>query len=145
MGYLCADGWRTKGNKLNPAKISVVTREYHHKEEFTVDDPMRRGPYSGDHVDILGHVDMLTDLMKIVTDQTDEVTDEFISDVFTHGKKTNPKNGKKKRRSFRKKVGKMQQGFGKFCSGVKKKKFLSALAKLPNPFQKKEKLLRVEQ
>jgi hypothetical protein len=36
----------------------VYTREYKHKSEFTVDDPMRGGPHSSDHVDILGKLCM---------------------------------------------------------------------------------------
>lgn len=39
-----------------------------HKEEFRVNDPMRGGPNSADHVDILGNVDATLDLLKIVTD-----------------------------------------------------------------------------
>eukprot|EP00980_Cylindrotheca_fusiformis_P011278 scaffold2597_cov116-Cylindrotheca_fusiformis.AAC.6 len=82
LGYMCAEGWRSEESELNPANIPVVTREYQHKDgEFSVEDPMGRGPYSGDHVDILGHMNMLTDLVKIVTDRADDVTDKFISDI----------------------------------------------------------------
>ena len=55
LGYMCADAWRRKDSGLNPSKAKVVTREYKHKEEFSVD--MRKGPYSSDHVDILGKLE----------------------------------------------------------------------------------------
>jgi len=66
LGYMCVDGW--KKDHLNPSGIEVVTREYVHRQEFSVDDPMRSGPKSADHVDILGNVDMTEDFLRIVTD-----------------------------------------------------------------------------
>eukprot|EP00557_Chaetoceros_sp_GSL56_P004278 CAMPEP_0176493536 /NCGR_PEP_ID=MMETSP0200_2-20121128/9601_1 /TAXON_ID=947934 /ORGANISM="Chaetoceros sp., Strain GSL56" /LENGTH=814 /DNA_ID=CAMNT_0017891205 /DNA_START=12 /DNA_END=2453 /DNA_ORIENTATION=+ len=73
LGYLCANKWKTS-KQLNPSDIHVITREYKHREEFQVNDPMRGGPYSSDHVDILGNVDAMADLIKVVTDHNvDEI------------------------------------------------------------------------
>jgi len=44
LGYLCADAWTRPSSGLNPSRASVYTREYAHKAEFTVEDPMRSGP-----------------------------------------------------------------------------------------------------
>lgn len=66
LGYMCVDGWID--SKLNPSKLGIITREYLHAEEFIVNDPMRSGPHSADHVDILGNLDTTLDLLKIVTD-----------------------------------------------------------------------------
>ena len=49
--------WK-KGGKHNPSRIKVVTREHQSVEEFTLNDPGRGGPHSGEHVDILGHLDV---------------------------------------------------------------------------------------
>ena len=49
LGYVCADAWKRKDSGLNPSKSKVFTREYKHKSEFIVDDPMRGGPASSDH------------------------------------------------------------------------------------------------
>jgi hypothetical protein len=100
---------------------------------------MRRGPYSGDHVDILGHNELLIDLMKIVTDQADEVTDDFVSDILDIANTINSSGGKKKPR-FRIPLGKLRRRFRRFRSGLKKNKILSGLRKVQFPFQKKKTL-----
>jgi hypothetical protein len=53
-----------------------------HQGEFSVDDPMRGGPQSAEHVDILGNLGMTEDFLRIVTDfQPDEVQDHIVSDI----------------------------------------------------------------
>jgi phospholipid:diacylglycerol acyltransferase len=82
LGYMCAGPWRNKKSGLNPSMSKVIIREYEHRPEFTVDDPMRKGHYSAEHVDILGHLDMMEDLMKIVTDyEIHTMEDKIISDI----------------------------------------------------------------
>jgi phospholipid:diacylglycerol acyltransferase len=101
LGYMCADAWRRKETGLNPSKSEIVTREYKHKEEFSVDDPMRGGPYSADHVDILGNLDMMEDFLKIVSDfDIDTVDDLIVSDIQKIAKRINehPNGGLKKRK-----------------------------------------------
>jgi phospholipid:diacylglycerol acyltransferase len=67
LGYICVDAWSRKSSNLNPSKSKVYTREYLHQAEFTVDDPLRKGAHSSDHVDILGNVEMTEDLLRVVT------------------------------------------------------------------------------
>ena len=82
LGYMCSGPWRNKKSGLNPSGSKVIVREYGHRTEFTVDDPMRKGPHSTEHVDILGNVEMLQDYMKIVSDQdVDSLKDNIISDI----------------------------------------------------------------
>lgn len=67
LGYVCTDAWRRLESGLNPSKATVYTREYKHKAEFQVGDPMRGGPSSCDHVDVLGNAAMVEDFIKIAT------------------------------------------------------------------------------
>jgi phospholipid:diacylglycerol acyltransferase len=67
LGYICADAWQRPETRLNPSRTAVYTREYIHKAEFQVDDPMRGGPASCDHVDILGNAAMIEDFIKVAT------------------------------------------------------------------------------
>ena len=76
LGYICADAWQRKDSGLNPSGATVFTREYQHRSEFVVDDPVRGGPSSGDHVDVLGNKDMMTDLARIVSDFEVEKVDK---------------------------------------------------------------------
>jgi len=82
LGYMCAGPWRNKESGLNPSGSKIIIREYDHRPEFTVDDPMRKGPFSSEHVDILGNVEMMEDLMKIVTDhEVETMEDKILSDI----------------------------------------------------------------
>ena len=81
LGFMCVDGWK-RSRKLNPSRIDVITREYEHREEFQVQDPMRGGPRSSDHVDILGNVDTTEDVIKLVTGYNeDKVVNRIVSDI----------------------------------------------------------------
>jgi phospholipid:diacylglycerol acyltransferase len=97
LGYICADAWNRESSGLNPSKSKVYTREYQHKSEFSMDDPMRGGPSSSDHVDILGNGQMMEDFIRIVTNfQTENVTADHIeSDILKIAEKINshPKGG----------------------------------------------------
>lgn len=91
LGYVCADAWRRPETKLNPSRSKVFTREYAHSSEFRVDDPMRGGPQSSDHVDILGNDQMTYDFLRIVSDfETEEVeTDHISSDIMQIAERIN--------------------------------------------------------
>lgn len=92
LGYMCADAWQRKDSGLNPSNSKVITREYKHRQEFSVDDPMRSGPFSADHVDILGNVDMMEDFIKIVTDHDiDSLQTNIVSDIESMAKIINSK------------------------------------------------------
>eukprot|EP00532_Pseudo-nitzschia_australis_P010673 CAMPEP_0168234572 /NCGR_PEP_ID=MMETSP0140_2-20121125/18336_1 /TAXON_ID=44445 /ORGANISM="Pseudo-nitzschia australis, Strain 10249 10 AB" /LENGTH=761 /DNA_ID=CAMNT_0008167371 /DNA_START=88 /DNA_END=2370 /DNA_ORIENTATION=- len=82
LGYMCAGPWRDEKSRMNPSGSKVITREYNHRTEFFADDPLRKGPHSSEHVDILGNHGMMEDFMKIVSDEDlDSVKDNFISDI----------------------------------------------------------------
>lgn len=80
LGYMCVEGWQN--TDLNPSGLKVVTKEYMHRQEFIVDDPMRGGPNSADHVDIMGNVGMTEDFLRIVTDfESSKVDNNIVSDI----------------------------------------------------------------
>ena len=80
LGYMCVEGWQN--TNLNPSGLQVVTREYMHKQEFIVDDPMRGGPKSADHVDIMGNLGMTEDFLRIVTGfETSKLENNIVSDI----------------------------------------------------------------
>ncbi len=82
LGYMCAGPWRDPKSGLNPSGSEVIIREYKHHAEFTVEDPMRKGPNSSEHVDVLGNIDMLQDFVKIVSNvEVDTITNNIISDI----------------------------------------------------------------
>jgi len=128
LGYVCADAWQRKNSGLNPSNTNVYTREYMHKSEFHVEDPMRGGPSSSDHgmpevetkkqllasdcdthaclslpfstVDILGNVKMMEDFIRIVTDfNSEEVRQDSISsEIREIAEKINSRGGLFKRK-----------------------------------------------
>eukprot|EP00804_Cyclotella_cryptica_P007389 CCRYP_002600-RA/>CCRYP_002600-RA protein AED:0.37 eAED:0.37 QI:330/1/1/1/0.75/0.6/5/139/633 len=66
LGYMCQK-WAEPRSRHNPSSISVVTRERKHIAELSLSDPVRGGPQSGEHVDILGNVGVIEDVIRIVT------------------------------------------------------------------------------
>lgn len=64
LGFVCEGPWRVAGHRLNPAGAGVVTREYPHEPESV---SLRGGERAATHVEILGHRDMIGDLVRIVT------------------------------------------------------------------------------
>jgi phospholipid:diacylglycerol acyltransferase len=86
-GYMCVSGW-VDNEHLNPAGIKPIVREYANKEFFQVNDPMRGGPYSSEHCDVLGNHDTTEDIIKIVTGFEDETLENKIaSDIIEIAKK----------------------------------------------------------
>lgn len=82
LGYMCAGPWRDAKSGLNPSGSEVIIREYKHQTGFSVDDPMRKGPNSAEHVDVLGNQEMLEDFVKIVSNkEVESVSDNIISDI----------------------------------------------------------------
>lgn len=74
-GYMCAYGWKHHLPHLNPANISIVTREYL-DESVSGLGMLRGGPKTSDHVDILGNHEMTFDILKIVSGFEDIPPDE---------------------------------------------------------------------
>ena len=82
LGYMCQK-WAEPKNKHNPFGTKVYTRERKHKAQASLSDPGRGGPSSGEHVDILGNLGVIEDVVRIATgfelDQVDE--DIIVSDL----------------------------------------------------------------
>jgi phospholipid:diacylglycerol acyltransferase len=86
LGYMCINGWKKK--HLNPSRSKVVTREYPNQQAFSMGDPIRGGAKSSEHVDILGHLDLTEDFIRIVTDhESDRVDDQINSDIIDISKR----------------------------------------------------------
>mmetsp|Transcript_40807 Transcript_40807/g.74699 ORF Transcript_40807/g.74699 Transcript_40807/m.74699 type:complete len:742 (-) Transcript_40807:37-2262(-) len=66
LGYMCQK-WSQPRNKHNPSGIKVYTRENEHKVQSSLSDPGRGGPSSGEHVDILGNIGVIEDVVRIAT------------------------------------------------------------------------------
>jgi len=89
LGTLCARHWRAdakteKKSRLNPANLSVVTREARHSpRDFLLGgtlDP-RGGDGSADHVDILMNAGVLEDVIAIVAGRGGELEDKIHSQI----------------------------------------------------------------
>lgn len=66
LGYMCQK-WSQPKNPHNPSGIKVYTRERKHESQVSLSDPGRGGPTSGEHVDILGNVGVIEDVVRIAT------------------------------------------------------------------------------
>ena len=66
LGFMCLKGWNSE--ERNPARIPCTVREYKDKSgKSVISGSLRGGPSSGDHVDILGNVELLEDLLSLVS------------------------------------------------------------------------------
>lgn len=77
LGYMCAEGW--KRSDLNPGNTRIVTREHSHVGSFQASDPLRQGPTSGEHCDILGNHQVLEDIIKIAAGK--DVEPRIVSNI----------------------------------------------------------------
>ncbi|KAI9263288.1 Lecithin:cholesterol acyltransferase-domain-containing protein [Phascolomyces articulosus] len=83
LGYMCEPkngGWTKHADLYNPAHIPVVLREYKHEESESKLD-VRGGRKAGDHVDILGNWEMISDILQIVSNKGNNVTQRIFSDI----------------------------------------------------------------
>ncbi|KAL7539629.1 hypothetical protein ACHAXR_009458 [Thalassiosira sp. AJA248-18] len=78
LGYMCQK-WSQRKNPHNPSNIKVYTREKKHEAQTSLSDPGRGGPSSGEHVDILGNLGVVEDVVRIATAfEVEEKVDEDI-------------------------------------------------------------------
>ncbi|KAL6566900.1 putative phospholipid:diacylglycerol acyltransferase 2 [Orobanche minor] len=61
-GFMCAKGWRGR-TRFNPSGISTHVREYKHKAPANLLEG--RGLASGAHVDIMGNVALIEDVLRV--------------------------------------------------------------------------------
>jgi phospholipid:diacylglycerol acyltransferase len=79
LATLCARGW-APGGPLNPGGARVTTREVRHAPlDALAALDLRGGGRSADHVDLLGHEQVLEDIVAIAAGKGGELTDRFVS------------------------------------------------------------------
>ncbi|KAF8396479.1 hypothetical protein HHK36_018102 [Tetracentron sinense] len=66
-GFMCAKGWRGR-SRFNPSGIATYIREYQHKPPASLLEG--RGLESGAHVDIMGNVALIEDIMRVAAGTT---------------------------------------------------------------------------
>ncbi|ERN13258.1 hypothetical protein AMTR_s00040p00234940 [Amborella trichopoda] len=66
-GFMCAKGWRGK-NRFNPEGMPTHVREYRHLPPTNLLEG--RGMQSGAHVDIMGNVALIEDIMRVAAGAT---------------------------------------------------------------------------
>ncbi|XP_009625751.1 putative phospholipid:diacylglycerol acyltransferase 2 [Nicotiana tomentosiformis] len=66
-GFMCAKGWRDN-TRFNPSGISTYVREYQHKAPASLLEG--RGTESGAHVDIMGNVALIEDVLRVAAGAT---------------------------------------------------------------------------
>lgn len=66
-GFMCAKGWRGK-TRFNPSGSATYVREYRHKPPSSMFEG--RGLESAGHVDILGNVALIEDVLRIAAGAT---------------------------------------------------------------------------
>ena len=67
LGYMCRKWAQPGRNRHNSSGIGVYTRERRHEARMSLSDPGRAGPAAGEHVDILGNVGVIEDVVRIAT------------------------------------------------------------------------------
>eukprot|EP00927_Polykrikos_kofoidii_P046014 TRINITY_DN40199_c0_g1_i1.p1 TRINITY_DN40199_c0_g1~~TRINITY_DN40199_c0_g1_i1.p1 ORF type:complete len:673 (-),score=109.49 TRINITY_DN40199_c0_g1_i1:470-2311(-) len=78
LGLMCLKGWKSESR--NPSNISCTVREYRDEPTTLLSSGyIRGGKASGDHIDILGNDEMLTDLITVVTGG--EVQERIVSEL----------------------------------------------------------------
>lgn len=63
-GYMGVKGWKTK--RLNPSGAAVVVKEYVHVPSKSILE-VRGGPFSSQHVNILGNHEVISDLLVVAS------------------------------------------------------------------------------
>ncbi|OVA19442.1 Lecithin:cholesterol/phospholipid:diacylglycerol acyltransferase [Macleaya cordata] len=86
-GFMCAKGWRGK-NRFNPSGSPTYIREYKHKAPALLEG---RGLESGAHVDIMGNVALIEDVMRVAAGATGTEVggDRIYSDILRMSERIN--------------------------------------------------------
>ncbi|KAI5140442.1 phospholipid:diacylglycerol acyltransferase [Nematocida parisii] len=67
LGYMGISGWKKKS--LNPYGVKTVNREYKHVPSTSILE-VRGGKYTAEHVNILGNIDLIRDILEISSGKT---------------------------------------------------------------------------
>ncbi|KAH6833239.1 Lecithin:cholesterol acyltransferase family protein [Perilla frutescens var. hirtella] len=87
-GFMCAKGWRGK-TRFNPSGIATHIREYKHKAPANFLEG--RGLESGAHVDIMGNVALIEDVLRVAAGASgvEMEGDRIYSDIIKLSEKIN--------------------------------------------------------
>ena len=87
-GFMCAKGWRGK-TRFNPSGIATYIREYRQKPPASLLEG--RGIKSGAHVDIMGNVALIEDILRIAAGATGKEMggDRIYSDILRMSERIN--------------------------------------------------------
>ncbi|KAJ4724968.1 Phospholipid:diacylglycerol acyltransferase 1 [Melia azedarach] len=87
-GFTCAKGWRGR-TRFNPSGIATYIREYQHKPPASLLEG--RGLESGAHVDIMGNVALIEDVLRVAAGASgaDIGGDRIYSDIIRMSEKIN--------------------------------------------------------
>ncbi|XVF69067.1 hypothetical protein PTKIN_Ptkin11bG0051000 [Pterospermum kingtungense] len=87
-GFMCARGWRGR-TRFNPSGIATYTREYRHKPPASLLEG--KGIDSGAHVDIMGNVALIEDIVRVLAGASGEEIggDRIYSDILTMAERVN--------------------------------------------------------
>ncbi|XP_059625281.1 putative phospholipid:diacylglycerol acyltransferase 2 [Cornus florida] len=87
-GFMCAKGWKGK-TRFNPSGIATYIREYRHKPPASLLEG--RGVESGGHVDIMGNVALIEDVLRVVAGATGAELggDRIYSDIVRMSERIN--------------------------------------------------------
>lgn len=94
LGYACASPWRTKSK--NPSAIPIKIREYKHQPKTLIEGGFQ-GVTEGEHVNIMGNVDMIRDVLTVVTGHGDALEERITSDLPNIVRKIDRKRMNKKK------------------------------------------------
>ncbi|KAL2511162.1 putative phospholipid:diacylglycerol acyltransferase 2 [Abeliophyllum distichum] len=87
-GFMCAKGWKGK-TRFNPSGIATYIREYMHKPPTSLLEG--RGLESGAHVDIMGNVALIEDVLRVAAGASgaELLGDRIYSDIRKMSEKIN--------------------------------------------------------
>ncbi|KAL3718224.1 hypothetical protein ACJRO7_003370 [Eucalyptus globulus] len=87
-GFMCARGWRGK-TRFNPSGATTYVREYQHRPPASLLEG--RGSASGAHVDIMGNVAFIEDVLRVAAGATGEEIggDRIYSDIMRMSERIN--------------------------------------------------------
>lgn len=87
-GFMCAKGWRGK-TRFNPSGSATYIREYRHKPPASLLEG--RGLESGAHVDIMGNVGLIEDVLRVAAGATGAEIggDRIHSDILRMSERVN--------------------------------------------------------
>ena len=94
LGYACASPWRTKSK--NPSAIPIKIREYKHQPKTLIEGGFQ-GVTEGEHVNIMGNVDMIRDVLTVVTGHGNALEERITSDLPNIVRKIDRKRMNKKK------------------------------------------------